>query len=205
MFSIGQIWNRRPSQERLDWTLHTCSTPRPTPFPSDRRRPRQASASPHIYFYVRSFAADGRGHVMQYSFVDDRGNVVLSAFAVSPSPVGLSMGQPPEDLAVEPLEQEELDHLIGRVCAGALLVGYGRVLQGGLLPAQAVQAAAGLECAWRRFHRVSRAVGVHLDRSEGLCLEEALVRVGLPAPDSCDAAMRALAIRDLWGWMDQVE
>jgi hypothetical protein len=205
MFSIGHIWSRRPPRERVDWTLHTCSAPRPIPFPAPRRPVRQASASPHIYIYLRSFAADGRGHVLQYSFVDDRGNVVMSAFASSPSPVGLACGEPPEDLPVEPLDSDELEYLISRVCAGACLVGYGRVLQGGLLPAAALQAAAGVECAWRRFHRVAKGAGLRLDRSEGLCLEDALARIGLPAPESCDAVMRALAIRDLWAWMDRVE
>jgi hypothetical protein len=81
--------------------------------------------------------------VLQYSFVDDRGNVVMSAFASSPSPVGLTCGEPPEDLPVEPLDPEELEYLISRVCAGACLVGYGRVLQGGLLPAAAPYRCAG--------------------------------------------------------------
>lgn len=205
MFSIDQIWNKRPSQERIDWTLQSCAPPRPAPFAPARRRVRQASASPHIYFHVRSFAADGRGHVLQYSFVDDRGNVVMSAFAASPSPVGLTACQPPEDLPVEPLEQAEADYLIARVCAGASLVGYGRVLQGGLLPAGAVRAAAGIECAWRRFHRVAQMAGLRLDRSEGLCLDDALARAGLPTPESSDAAMRALAIRELWAWMDLID
>lgn len=204
MFSISQILNKRPSQARIDWTLQTCLPPRPQAFAA-RPYVRQASASHHIYFYVRSFAADGRGHVLQYSFVDDRGNVVMSAFACSPSPVGLMAGEPPEDLPVEPLDQDELEYLIARVCAGASLVGYGRILQGGLLPDQAVQTASGLECAWRRFHRVARVAGIRLDRSQALNLEEALAIVGLPAPDSADAAMRALAIRDLWNWMDRVE
>lgn len=205
MFSLGELWNsRRPSQARVDWTLQTCP-PEPRQDFVPRRYVRQASASEHIYFYVRSFAADGRGHVMQYSFADDRGNVVLSAFATSPSPVGLLAGEPPEDLAVEPLDPATLEHLIGRVCAGASLVGYGRVLQGGLLPCAAVQGAAGLDCAWRRFHRVARTAGFRLERSQALNLEDALTIIGLPAPDSADAAIRALAIRELWAWMDRVE
>ena len=205
MFSLGELFsNRRPSQARLDWALQACP-PETRPDFAPRRYVRQASASEHIYFYVRSFAADGRGHVLQYSFVDDRGNVVMSAFASSPSPVGLLAGEPPEDLAVEPLDPKTLDYLIGRVCAGASLVGYGRVLQGGLLPVAAAQSAAGVECAWRRFHRVARVAGFRLDRSQALNLEDALTIVGLPIPESSDAAMRALAIRDLWAWMDRVE
>jgi hypothetical protein len=204
MFSLGGLLNsRRPSQARMDWTLQTCLEARPAFAP--RRQARQVSASEHIYFYVRSFAADGRGHVLQYSFVDDRGNVVMSVFASSPSPVGLLAGEPPEDLAVEPLDPETLEYLIGRVCMGASLVGYGRVLQGGLLPLAAAQGAAGVECAWRRFHRVARAAGFHLQRSRALTLDDALAIVGLPLPESADAAVRALAIRDLWAWMDRVE
>lgn len=205
MFSLGELWNsRRPSQARVDWTLQSCS-PEPQPAFAPRRYVRQASASEHLYFYVRSFAADGRRHVMQYSFVDDRGNVVLSAFASSPSPVGLLAGEPPEDLAVEPLDPMTLEHLINQVCAGASLVGYGRVLQGGLLPCAAVQGAASVDCAWRRFHRVARVAGFRLQRSQALNLEDALTIIGLPPLESSDAAMRALAIRELWSWMDRVE
>ncbi|MEI9964988.1 MAG: hypothetical protein WDM92_10030 [Caulobacteraceae bacterium] len=84
-------------------------------------------------------------------------------------------------------------------------MGFGRVLQTGLLPVEAVQGAMSVDCAWRRFLRVSRARHMAFDRDQPWNLSDALVMAGLPAPDSEDAAMRALAIRDLWRWMDRVE
>jgi hypothetical protein len=36
-------------------------------------------------------------------------------------------------------------------------------------------------------------------------LSDALTLAGLPTLESADAALRALAIRDLWTWMDSVD
>jgi hypothetical protein len=173
-----------------------------------RRRPgawREVSASEHLYFAVRSVVADGRGHVLQYAFVDDRGHVALSASVRTPSPV-LVVGAPAsEDLPAPPLEPEAFEDLALKLCAGATLVAFHRVLQTGLLPAGATIRATGTECAWRRFQAVARRKGLRLSRQEPLTLNDCLEKAGLPSLDSEDAALRALAVRALWRWMDAVE
>jgi len=166
------------------------------------RPQRQLSASEHLYFAIRSVAADGRQHVMQYAVADDRGNVVLSAFARAPIPVRIIAGGPAEDLSVEPLDEAALGGLMTSLCGGATLVAFHRVLQAGLLPVGARGAASAVECAWRRFHRVARRRGLHLSRGEPLGLADCLARAGLPPLVSEDAALRALAIGALWRWMD---
>ena len=163
---------------------------------------RQLSASEHLYFAVRSVGSDGVGHVLQYAFADDRGNVILTAFARSASPVAMLSPPFPEDLGVEPLDPEAFEYLMTRICGGATLVAYHRVLQGGLLPYMAVSTAAGMECAWRRFQQVARRRGVRLSRGEPLTLNDCLEKAGLPPLESEDAAVRALAIRALWRWME---
>jgi len=167
--------------------------------------PRQLSASDRLYFAIRSISADGHQHVMQYAFVDDRGTVVLSALGRSESPVTMIAGQPAEDLSLEPLDPEAFEYLASRLCGGATLVAFHRVLQGGLLPYVAVASAAGVECAWRRFRTVARQRGISLSQSEPLTLGDCLEKAGLPPLESEDAAMRALAIRALWRWMDAAE
>lgn len=166
---------------------------------------RQLSATSHLYFAIRSICADGHQHVMQYAFVDDRGTVVLSALARSASPVTMIAGQPAEDLTMEPLDAEAFEYLMSRLCGGATLVAFHRVLQGGLLPYVAVAQAASVDCAWRRFQTVARRRGIRLSRGEPLTLADCLERAGLPPLQSDDAAMRALAIRDLWRWMDDLD
>lgn len=163
---------------------------------------RQLSASEHLYFAVRSVGGDSLGHVLQYAFADDRGNVILTAFARSASPVAMLAPLLPEDLGVEPLDPEAFEYLMTRICGGATLVAYHRVLQGGLLPYSAVSTAAGVECAWRRFQQVARRRGVRLSRGETLTLGDCLEKAGLPPLDSEDAAVRALGIRALWRWME---
>jgi hypothetical protein len=74
-----------------------------------------------------------------------------------------------------------------------------------LLPDETVHRAASVDCAWRRFLRVSRQRRLTFDRHQPLTLSDALTVAGLPPLDSPDAAMRALAIRDLWMWMDSVD
>jgi hypothetical protein len=84
------------------------------------------------------------------------------------------------------------------------MVAFHRVLQTGLL-GEALDVAAGTECAWRRFQAVARRRGVRLSRGEPLTLNDCLEKARLPPLLSDDAAMRALAIRDLWRWMDGTE
>ena len=165
----------------------------------------QVSASEHVYFAVRSVAADARQHVMQYAFVDDRGNVALSAFVRSSSPANLFGGTASEDLAVEPMDEAAFAVLAARICRGGTLVAFHRVLQTGLLPAGAVDGAAGSECVWRRFQAVARRKGVALSRREPLALNDCLLKLGMSPLDSEDAAVRALAIRRLWRKLDNIE
>lgn len=165
---------------------------------------RQRAADDRLYFAVRSFGANGRRHILQYAFADDRGNVVLSAFSQSENPAARGR-EPAEEMSAEPLEPATLDDLLGRVCGGANLVAFGRVLQAGLLPDGTVSAAASVDCAWRRFLKISRQQRIPFDRHEPLTLSDALAAAGLGTLDSTDAAIRALAIRRLWIWMDEVE
>jgi len=166
---------------------------------------RRATPDTHLFFCVRSFSANGYKHVLQYAFVDDYGNVVLSAFAASDSPVGTTDGEPPEALPIEPLDPEALEYLLTRICDGATLVTFGKVLQGGLLPRAVIEGADQVRCAWRRFLQLNHPRRSGGDRYEPWTLDEALDRAGLKRPDSDDGAVRALAIRDLWRWMDQIE
>ena len=167
-----------------------------------RKPPPQVSASDHLYFAARLVAADGRQQVMQYAFVDDRGNVAFSAFVRSTSPVMMYGGAASEDLLVEPISDALFGELAVRLCAGATLVGFHRVLQAGMLPDEAVAGAAGTECAWRRFQAVARQRGIGLSRREPLALNDCLEKLGLAPLESEDAALRALAIRALWRKLD---
>ncbi len=94
---------------------------------------------------------------------------------------------------------------MGNLCRDSNLVAFGRVLQAGLLPGETVNSAASVDCAWRRFLRISRQRRLTFDRCQPLTLSDALTAAGLPPLESADAAMRALAIRDLWMWMDSVD
>jgi hypothetical protein len=205
MFSLPTPFQaRQPSRARLQWALERTRPAGPQPpataWPFS---PRLRSPDPdHLFFAVRSVAADGAHHTLQYSVVDARGNVALSAFARAPSPVRMAAHQPPEDLPAQPLEAAELERMLTNLCGGAVLVGFHRVLQGGLLPEPTVRAAAGLECAWRRFLKVARARGWALEGGSP-SLADALAAVGAPPLTSPDAALRALAIRELWSWMDR--
>jgi len=163
-----------------------------------------SAASDHLYFAVRSLGVQGRDHVLQYAFADDRGNVVMSAFVRSQAPAAIMFGTRAEDLAMEPLDAEAFDPIAARLCGGATLVGYQRVLQGGLLPYGAVRSAAGVECAWRRFQQTARRIGLEVSAHAPLTLNDCLAYAGLPVLQSEDAALRALAIRSLWRWMDEV-
>jgi hypothetical protein len=201
MISVASLLARsRPPISRIDFAAQRCADQ-----PQAARPPsRQRAADDRLYFAVRSFGANGPQHIQQYAFADDRGNVVLSAFSQTESPAAHGH-QPAEEMSVQPLGPETLDDLLGKVCGGANLVGFGRVLQAGLLPDGIVGTAASVDCAWRRFLKISRQRRIPFDRHEPLTLSDALAAAGLGALDSTDAAIRALAIRRLWIWMDEVE
>ena len=81
------------------------------------------------------------------------------------------------------------------------------MLQAGLLPpgGAAEGSRFGVQCAWRRFLRLARRRGLRPEWSQTLTLADAMDMAGLPPVESEDAALRALAIRDLWAWMDRVD
>ncbi|WP_377355098.1 hypothetical protein [Phenylobacterium terrae] len=137
-------------------------------------------------------------HVLQYAFVDSRGEVVMSAYTHAPSPVAL-IGSAPAKVGAEPLSPEAFERMATQICAGARLIGFHKRLQGGLLPERARRAAAGLQCAAQTFEkRVGRGeVG---GRGEAPSLAACLEHAGLPQPASDDAEAQALAVRDLWRW-----
>lgn len=201
MFSItSRILRQRPALPRREVKAQLCADqPRLSP-----RRHRQRALDDRLYFAVRSFGATGPRHILQYAFADDRGNVVMSAFAETGRPTADGRDLV-EDMLVAPLDREALDRLVGDVCRDSNLVAFGRVLQAGLLPRDTVSSAASVECAWRRFLRISRQRRLTFDRHQALTLSDALTAAGLPPLESADAAMRALAIRDLWMWMDSVD
>jgi hypothetical protein len=197
MFSIGsRFLSRGPSAARLDLALKGRANR--AALYGEAERP--VAADDHVYFSVRSLGFSGPSHLLQYAFADD-----LTPVRAAPRPPGPPGQEPPEDLAIEPLEPEALTPLLARVCAGARLVAFGRVLQGSLLPAQSARAAYSVDCAWRRFIRLSRQRRFAVDRNEPVTLSDAMTIAGLPPLESADAAVRALAIRDLWAWMDRVE
>lgn len=201
MFSIAsRLMGQRPMAARFERALQRCAD-QPQPF---QRRHRQRALDDRLYFAVRSFGATGPRHILQYAFADDRGNVVMSSFAEAG---GARRGgrDLAEEMLVAPLDPKALDHLVSNVCRGSNLVAFGRVLQGGLLPGETVSSAASIDCAWRRFLRISRQRRLAFDRHQPLTLSDALTVAGLAPLESPDAAMRALAIRDLWMWMDSVD
>lgn len=170
-----------------------------------RRRARSEFGADRIYFTVRSLGVHGRDHVLQSAFVDDRANVVMSVLTASPAPAAVMLGASPGDLAMTPLPAEAFEPMAEAVCHGATLVTFHRVLQGGLLPPSGLAAAAGMDCAWRRFNRVARQRGWVAPGEGILALSDCLALANLPLPSSEDAVLRALAIRDLWLWLDAAE
>ncbi|MFN3520760.1 MAG: hypothetical protein ACK4YQ_00815 [Phenylobacterium sp.] len=205
IFSRLGLGAARPSAERIAFALGRPTPPREGRLGRFARRPPRPCAGDRLYFAVRSVAASAREHVLQYAFADDRGNVAASVFARSPSPVALVLATPPHDLAVEPMEAGAVDELVSRICRGARLVTFHRVLQAGLLPPAGLAAAGGVECAWRRFQRVAHTRGLRVDRGAPLSLADCLAQAGLAPPPSEDAALRALSVGELWRWMDEVE
>ena len=199
MTSILDFFSARDKlRERRDWVVRDRHPPER---PEDRRTPVVAPAN-HLYFNVRSFSAGDQTHTLQFGFVDRDSNVVLSVFAKAPSPVGPLDDAEPSALAVEPLGPDALERLLTPLCRGATLVGFHRVMQGGLLPHSTLRAAAGFRCAWRRLQDAVVAHGLCSLRERPLTLNDALSLAGLATLDTEDAAMRALAIRQLWLWLD---
>ncbi|HEY1752254.1 MAG TPA: hypothetical protein VGG29_13425 [Caulobacteraceae bacterium] len=203
MTCLFNLASGRPSAARVSWALERSRPVGPAAVrPRFRLFPprRQRSASEHLYFDVRPLAP-GR---VQYGFADDRGNIVLSVVGEAPTPGLAEDAAPPEDLAAAPMDGAWLASLVGAVCRGASLVAFHRVLKSGLLPPGALAGAAGLDCAWRRYVRLARRLG-RFDRAEPLTLDDALDATGLGAIGAPDAALRALAVRELWTWMDRTE
>src|SRR5690606_7523035 len=160
---------------------------------------RRVSERGEIYFAVRSMGVSSSGyHVLQYAFVDSRGEVVMSAYTHAPSPVAL-IGSAPANVGAEPLPPEAFERMATQVCAGARLIGFHKRLQAGLLPDSARRAAAGVHCVARRFEeRVGRCkVG---GPGEAAALADCMAYAGLPAPSGDDAVADARAVRDLWRW-----
>jgi hypothetical protein len=137
-------------------------------------------------------------HVLQYAFVDSRGEVVMSAYTHAPSPVAL-IGSASAQAGAEPLSPEAFERMAMQICDGARLIGFHKRLQGGLLPECARRAAAGLQCAAQSFERRAGRGRVG-GRGEAPSLVDCLAYAGLPQPAGDDAEAQALAVRDLWRW-----
>src|ERR1700722_12561206 len=83
MALLQDRFHRGPSAERMNWALARPRSQGPRPLQGAFRcfaLRRQKAASEHLYFSVRSLVAQGGRHILQYGFVDDRGNIVLSVF-----------------------------------------------------------------------------------------------------------------------------
>lgn len=208
--SINSIFHRKeqkPAPDRMGFALRTVRPARIGVARSLKdivRSREKCVGTDRLYFAVRSLGVQGRDHVLQYAFADDRGNVVMSAFVRTEAPAALLLGCPAEDLAMEPLAPETFEDIAAKLCGGATLVAYHRVLQGGLLPYGAARSAATIECAWRRFQQTARNLGLAYPSRDPLTLNDCLGLAGLPVPISEDAALRALAIGSLWRWMDEM-
>lgn len=214
MSSILDIFSAKQRlRTRTDWALQRGShfgetlIP-PTEAEAARRsaiRPlgRAPAAPDHLYFNVRSFSAGEGAHTLQFGFVDRNANVVLSVFAKAPSPIGWT-GQSQAPLPVAPLEPDALERLLTPLCKGVTLVGFHRMLQGGLLPRAAADSAVSFQCVWRRLQEAAKTHRLCSRRDRPMTLNEGLALAGLPPLTSDDAAMRALAVRDLWIWLDSL-
>ncbi|MGA0599564.1 hypothetical protein ACO2Q3_02550 [Caulobacter sp. KR2-114] len=166
-----------------------------------RRRPPEPRPD-QAWLHIRSVAADGRRHLLQYAVADDFGAVMLSAFVRVESPVG----EPTEAACAAVAGAHALDWrgLEGAlsVCEGLRLTAFGAGLARGLLPAPATDRLAGFDCARERFVRLARRERLRLEPGEPAELNDARALVGLPPERNPDAALRALALRDLCRWMD---
>jgi hypothetical protein len=65
-----------------------------------------------------------------------------------------------------------------------------------------LKAAKAFRCGWRRVQDAVIAHELCPPNERPLTLNDALALAGLPVLDTEDAAMRALAIRQLWLWLD---
>jgi hypothetical protein len=214
MTSILDFFSARQRlRERADWALarsHPFGEPliAASASETERRRPLRPAARPvqpdPLFFSVRSFAAGDQMHTLQFGFADRDANVVLSVFVKAPSPVPQLGGPHPDDLATEALDPDRFERLVTPICRGAALVGFHRVLQGGLLPRAAVQEAAGFRCVWRRMQEAAKTHRLCAPGDRPMTLDEGLALAGLPRLDTDDAAIRALAVRDLWLWLDRL-
>lgn len=157
------------------------------------------------YLAVRSLAAAGGEHLLQYALVDDGGDVIFDAVTRTPSPVGLASPTAAVDAPVSSMEPHAFDARLACACEGARLVAFHAVLQGGLLPPASLAGGAEVACAWRRFRKVARSRGLRLGPGEPQDLADALARAGLTPPAGEGAADRATALRTLWRWMEAKE
>jgi len=166
-----------------------------------RRRPPEPDAD-RAWLHIRSVAADGEHHLLQYAVADDSGDVMLSAFVRVESPVG----EPTEAARAAVAGGHALDwrglEAALTVCAGLRLTAFGAALASGLLPSRAAARFAGLDCARERFIRLARRQRLRLQPGEPAEANDARALVGLPPERNPDAALRALALRGLCRWMD---
>lgn len=168
--------------------------------------PRRRAPEPQVdraWLHIRSVAADGERHLLQYAVADDFGDVMLSVFVRVESPVG----EPTEAAraavaAGHALDWRGLEAALS-VCVGLRLTAFGAPLAWGLLPTRAAERFAGLDCARERFIRLARRQRLRLPPGEPVEANDARALVGLPPERNADAALRALALRGLCRWMDE--
>ena len=181
---------------------------------TDLFRPRRADAEParlrplqsqadRAWLHIRSVAADGERHLLQYALADDFGDVMLSVFVR----VDSAVGEPTESArsavaAGHALDWAGLEKALV-VCAGMKVTAFGAGLAWGLLPTRAAERLAGLDCARERFIRLARGQRLRLPAGEPAEANDARALVGLPRERNADAALKALALRGLCRWMDE--
>ena len=172
--------------------------------PASRAEPRRAPIAleaDHAYLCIRSVAADGERHLMQYALADDLGSILLSVFVRSDSPVGSPNAASRAAVAAgHALDSQGLATAM-RLCRGLRLTAFGAGLSRGLLPPEVTASLAGLDCARARFLTIARRQGLRLAPGEPADINEARRLVGLPPERSDDAALRALALGGLCRWM----
>jgi hypothetical protein len=161
------------------------------------RQPAAETAGAVYFAVVPVFV--GTEPLLHYAFVDEGGDVLLTAFTRRPG-MESTAGDVTPSRVVDLIDPKAFDRLATRVCVGATLVGFQRVRQGGLLPDGALAASRGLECACRRFQQVVRARAVDMSEDGELTLEACLRGVGLPVEFGANAVAYALGVRRLWRW-----
>lgn len=159
--------------------------------------------SDRAWLHIRSVAADGERHLLQYAVADDFGDVRLSVFVRVPSPVGEPTDAARAAVAAgHALDWAGLEGALA-VCAGLRLTAFGAALAWGLLPTRAAERFAALDCARQRFVKLARHRRLRLPPGEPVEANDARALVGLPRERSADAALKALALRGLCHWMDE--